>query len=62
MGAKLGRNERGWEASVVPIDLTARGKEVFGVESLVCLPPLPPSPPFSTFFLLSIWLNREEES
>lgn len=35
MGAKLGRNERGWEASVVAIDLTKKGQEVFGQNSLV---------------------------
>jgi hypothetical protein len=38
MGSKLGRNEKGWEASVTAIDLTKRGQEIFGQNSLVlCL-------------------------
>jgi hypothetical protein len=38
MGVKLGRNEKGWEASVTAIDLTKRGQEIFGQNSLVlCL-------------------------
>jgi GMP synthase-like glutamine amidotransferase len=41
MGVRLGRNEKGWEASVTAIDLTKRGQEIFGQNSLViCLIPL----------------------
>jgi GMP synthase-like glutamine amidotransferase len=32
MGAKVGRSARGWEISVVKVELTARGKEVLGLE------------------------------
>lgn len=30
LGAKLGRNKRGWEASVTPIPLSGKGRELFG--------------------------------
>lgn len=32
---KVGRSDRGWEVSVTPMQLTAKGKELFGVEELV---------------------------
>jgi hypothetical protein len=32
---KVGRSDRGWEVSVTPMELTAKGKELFGVEELV---------------------------
>lgn len=35
MGAKVDRSDKGWEVSVVKVDLTARGKEVFGLEEMV---------------------------
>ena len=35
MGVKVGRSEKGWETSVLAMDLTKRGQEVFGVTSLV---------------------------
>ncbi|MCJ1416133.1 hypothetical protein MMC32_002468 [Xylographa parallela] len=34
MGVKVGRSNRGWEASVCEVELTARGKEIFGKEKL----------------------------
>ncbi|KAI0395851.1 putative class I glutamine amidotransferase [Xylariaceae sp. FL0594] len=34
LGAKLGRNARGWEISVVEHELTDEGKKVFGMEKL----------------------------
>ncbi|APA12812.1 hypothetical protein SS1G_08257 [Sclerotinia sclerotiorum 1980 UF-70] len=34
MGAKVQRNEKGWELSVTPVELTGKGKEIFGLESL----------------------------
>jgi GMP synthase-like glutamine amidotransferase len=34
---KVGRSDRGWEVSVTPMQLTSRGKELFGVEELVSL-------------------------
>jgi GMP synthase-like glutamine amidotransferase len=37
MGVKVGRNEDGWEAAVNDIDLTERGKQLFGKEKLVML-------------------------
>lgn len=35
MGVKLGRNAEGWEASVTAVDLTKKGQEIFGQNSLV---------------------------
>jgi len=35
MGVRVGRSEKGWEASVTAIDLTKRGQEIFGQPSLV---------------------------
>ena len=35
---KVGRSDRGWEVSVTPMQLTAKGKELFGVEELVSHP------------------------
>jgi len=32
---KVGRSDRGWEVSVTPMQLTTKGKELFGVEELV---------------------------
>jgi GMP synthase-like glutamine amidotransferase len=32
---KVGRSDRGWEVSVTPMQLSAKGKELFGVEELV---------------------------
>ena len=32
---KVGRSDRGWEVSVTPMELTAKGKELFGVQELV---------------------------
>ncbi|MCJ1404176.1 hypothetical protein MMC11_007401 [Xylographa trunciseda] len=34
MGVKVGRSDRGWEASVCKMDLTAKGKELFGKDKL----------------------------
>ena len=39
MGVEVGRNERGWEASVCEVELTGEGRRVFGVEKLVSVPP-----------------------
>ena len=35
LDVKVGRSDRGWEIAVVPMDLTARGQELFGVQRLV---------------------------
>lgn len=35
MDVKVARSDRGWEVSVVPMQLTDKGKELFGVEELV---------------------------
>ena len=40
LGVKVGRSDRGWEASVCKVDLTPRGKELFGKDQLVRLPSL----------------------
>lgn len=34
-GAKVGRSDDGWEISVLPVELTRKGKEIFGQEKLV---------------------------
>ncbi|KAK2865404.1 hypothetical protein FQN49_003600 [Arthroderma sp. PD_2] len=34
LGVKVGRSDVGWEASVHPITLSEKGKEIFGVEQL----------------------------
>ncbi|KAJ5279294.1 hypothetical protein N7478_004666 [Penicillium angulare] len=34
LGAKVGRNDQGWEAAVCDVDLTEKGKELFGLEKL----------------------------
>ena len=37
-GAKVGRSDDGWEISVLPVQLTAKGKEIFQQDTLVrCL-------------------------
>ena len=35
MGAKVDRSDKGWEVSVVKVELTERGREVLGMEELV---------------------------
>jgi hypothetical protein len=35
LGQKVGRSEGGWEISVSPVQLTDKGKELFGVKELV---------------------------
>lgn len=37
LGAKVDKNDKGWEASVTAIDLTKRGQEIFGRPALVSL-------------------------
>ncbi|ORY58124.1 class I glutamine amidotransferase-like protein [Pseudomassariella vexata] len=34
MGAEVGRNVRGWELSVIPMQMTEEGKRIFGVDEL----------------------------
>jgi GMP synthase-like glutamine amidotransferase len=36
MGIKIGRNPDGWEAAVNDIDLSEKGKQLFGKGKLVC--------------------------
>lgn len=35
MGAKVGRSDQGWEIAVCDMELTEKGKEVFGLEKIV---------------------------
>lgn len=35
LGVKVGLNEAGWEAAVLPIELTPAGKTLFGKDQLV---------------------------
>lgn len=58
MDQKVARNEKGWEVTVTPLELTEKGKEVFGCESLVCPPPLLPlSSPYTTTLALHASLS-----
>ncbi|KAF1927847.1 class I glutamine amidotransferase-like protein [Didymella exigua CBS 183.55] len=34
LGARVGRSDAGWEISVLPVQLSARGKQVFGQDTL----------------------------
>lgn len=36
LDVKVGRGDKGWEISVVPVELSPKGKELFKVEKLVC--------------------------
>ena len=36
MDVRVGKSNAGWETSVMPVDLTAKGKELFGKDKLVC--------------------------
>lgn len=38
VGAKLGRSDKGWEVAVTEVDLTAKGKEIFGLDKMVRIP------------------------
>ena len=35
LGAKVGRSEQGWEFAVCDMNLTEKGKELFGLEKIV---------------------------
>ena len=35
LGAKVGRSDQGWEIAVCDMDLTEKGKELFGLETIV---------------------------
>jgi GMP synthase-like glutamine amidotransferase len=35
LGMKVGRNDDGWEAAVTNVELSAKGKELFGKDTLV---------------------------
>jgi GMP synthase-like glutamine amidotransferase len=35
-GVKVGRSDGGWEVAVLPVELTAKGKEIFQQDTLVC--------------------------
>lgn len=37
LGAKVGRNRRGWEASVTSVHLSSKGKELFGGKDVMVL-------------------------
>lgn len=34
LGSEVGRSEKGWEISVTPIELTAKGQEIFGKDTI----------------------------
>ena len=54
LGAKVDRSVRGWELSVVEVDLTEEGKQFFGLEKMVSHSRLAPAPtPRPLFFPIS---------
>ena len=38
LDVKVGRSTDGWEVAVVPVDLTEKGKQLFGIPQLVRVP------------------------
>jgi GMP synthase-like glutamine amidotransferase len=36
LGVKVGRSDNGWEISVLPVELSSKGKEIFQQDTLVC--------------------------
>jgi GMP synthase-like glutamine amidotransferase len=36
LGVKVGRSDDGWEISALPVELSAKGKEIFQQDTLVC--------------------------
>lgn len=38
LGARVGKSDKGWEVAVTEVDLTDKGKEVFGLDKMVCFP------------------------
>lgn len=38
LGARVGRSDDGWEIAVLPVQLTAKGKDIFQQDTLVRLP------------------------
>jgi GMP synthase-like glutamine amidotransferase len=36
MDVKVDRSDKGWEVAVTDVDLTSKGKELFGLDKLVC--------------------------
>lgn len=48
LGAKVGRSEQGWEVAVCDMNLTEKGKEVFGQDKIVRDSLLPISNPILT--------------
>ena len=41
LDVKVGRSNDGWEVAVVPVDLTEKGKQLFGIPQLVRIPDCP---------------------
>ena len=37
LDVKVDRSDKGWEVAVVEVELTAKGKELFGLETLVLI-------------------------
>lgn len=37
LGVKVGRSDQGWEVALCDVDLTAKGKELFGRDKLICM-------------------------
>jgi len=38
LGVEVGRSTKGWEISVTDVDLTEKGRQIFGKDSLVSIP------------------------
>jgi GMP synthase-like glutamine amidotransferase len=50
LGVKVGRSDDGWEISVLPVELSAKGKEIFQQDTLV-------SNFYNTINTISLMLN-----
>lgn len=37
LGAKVGKSDKGWEVAVTEVDLTDKGKQIFGLEKMVSI-------------------------
>lgn len=47
VGAGVGKSDKGWEVAVTEVDLTDKGKEIFGLDKMVWFLPDWPNPTYS---------------
>ena len=54
LGAKVGRNELAWEVASNEVNLTSKGKEIFGKDVIVSIYATPPPPAGKSIFFLEV--------